>query len=213
VGATTSVTSVADLWRSADARVWQDALAHYWDLAKLPNRELEQRLEGIDLDRLRQMDARGWYEFLRDEWAALNRYDQITNALRPFVDATGIEALDRCRKQLLALDPGDIATALKAASAIPGLGISGGSRLLSLMYPTELGLVDRFVVKALRRVEGLPEAAALARMSTRRLLVRDGVIVVRILRRKGTELSSDLDEVWTPCKIGRVLRAVGRELR
>jgi hypothetical protein len=211
VGATTSVTLVADIWRSANAHAWHDALAHYWQLVK--DRELEERLEALDLDRLRRMDARGWYKFLRDEYAPANQYRQITRSLSPFVDAPGVEALDRCRKRLLALDPGDIATALKAALNIPGLGIVGASGLLSLMYPSEFGLVDRFVVKALRGVEGLPEAAALACMSTGRLITSDGVIVVRILRRKATNLSCELDEVWTPCMIGRVLRAVGRELR
>jgi hypothetical protein len=81
------------------------------------------------------------------------------------------------------------------------------------MYPSAFGLVDEFVVRALREVEGLKEAAALARMSGRRLGVGDGVILIGILRRKGTELSRLLGEVWTPCMIGRVLRAGGRELR
>jgi hypothetical protein len=94
---------------------------------------------------------------------------------------------------LLALDPGDIAIGLRVASAIPGLGIVGASGLLSLMYPSAFGLVDEFVVRGLREVEGLKEAAALARMSGRRLGIRDGAILIGILRRKGTDLSCLLD--------------------
>jgi hypothetical protein len=213
VSATTSVTLVADLWRSDGAQDWHDALAHYWDLVKMPNRGLEQRLETLDLDRLRRMDARGWYVFLREEGPALNRYGSITKELRALVDAPGVEALDRCRKRLLALDPSDIRTALNAALAIPGLGMVGASGLLSLMYPSAFGLVDEFVVRALREVQGLPEAAVLPRMGGRPLTVRDGVIIIGILRRKAADLSRELDEVWTPRMIGRVLRAAGRELR
>jgi hypothetical protein len=177
------------------------------------DRELERQLEALDLDRLRRMDARGWYEFLRDGYGPANQYGCMIRSLSPFVDAPGVEALDRCRKRLLALDPGDIAIGLRVASAIRGLGIVGASGLLSLMYPSAFGLVDEFVVRALREVEGLKEAAALARMSGRRLGIRDGAILIGILRRKGTDLSCLLDEVWTPRMIGRVLRAVGRELR
>jgi hypothetical protein len=211
MGATTSFTPVAALWRSNGARDWHDVLAHYWDLVE--DRELERHLDALDLDRLRRMDARGWYEFLRDEYAPANEYRWITRSLSPFVDAPGVEALDRCRKRLLALDPSDVRTALKAASNIPGLGIAGASGLLSVMYPSEFGTVDQFVVNALRGVEGLPEAAALARMKPRGKIVRDGVMVVSILRRKAAELSCVLGEVWTPRMISRVLWTVGRELR
>jgi hypothetical protein len=76
VGATTSFILVTELWRSNGAHDWHDALAHYWDLVK--DRELERQLEALDLDRLRRMDARGWYVFLREEGPALNRYGSIT---------------------------------------------------------------------------------------------------------------------------------------
>jgi hypothetical protein len=213
VGATTSFPLVTDLWRSNGAHDWHDALARYWDLATAPNRELEQRLDALDLDRFRRMDARGWYRFLRDEYAPTKEYRRIVRSLSPFVEAPGVEALDRCRKRLLALDPSDIRMALNAALTIPGLGIVGASGLLSLMYPSEFGLVDEFVVKALREIDGLPEAAALARINIRRLIVRDGVILIGILRRKATQLSRELDEVWTARMIGKALWAVGRELR
>jgi hypothetical protein len=81
------------------------------------------------------------------------------------------------------------------------------------MYPSEFGTVDQFVVNALRGVEGLPEAAALARTKPHGKIVRDGVIVVRILRRKAAELSCVLGEVWTPRMISRVLWTVGWELK
>jgi hypothetical protein len=209
VGATTSVILVADLWRSNGAHDWHDALAHYWDLVK--DRELKQRLDALDLDRLRRMDASGWYKFLRDEYAPTSRYGWITRSLSSFVNAAGVEALDRCRKRLIALDPGDIATALKAALTIPGFGIVGAAGLLSLMYPSAFGPVDEFVVKALQEVEDLPEAAAMPRMSGRPLIVRDGVILIGILRRKATELSRELGEAWTPRMVGKALSAAGHE--
>jgi hypothetical protein len=180
------------------------------------NLELEKRLDALDLDRLRHMDAAAWYAFLRDEYfrwkyTAANRYGSTTKTLRRFVEARGVEALDQYRKRLLTLDPGDTEAALKAAADIPGLGIAGASGLLSLMYPREFGTVDQFVVKALREVHGLPEAAKLAVMKPEHLRWSDGVVLIGMLRRKAAEMSRALGEEWTPRMIDMVLWAVERE--
>jgi hypothetical protein len=37
------------------------------------DRKLKQRLDALDLNRLRRMDASGWYKFLRDEYAPTSR--------------------------------------------------------------------------------------------------------------------------------------------
>jgi hypothetical protein len=59
---------IAALWASADPKEWEDALAHYWSFVQPQNLALEQSLDTLDLERLRRLDARGWYEFLRDEY-------------------------------------------------------------------------------------------------------------------------------------------------
>lgn len=207
--------SIRELWQSSDPRAWDTALAHYWTLVQPRNLDLERRLDALDLDRLRRMDARRWYDFLRDEYfrwkyTAANRYASTTKALRRFVDAHGVEALDRHRERLLMLDPDDVTAALRTAAAIPGLGIAGASGLLSLMYPRHFGTVDQFVVKALLGVEGLPEAAALKRMKPEVLNITDGVVLTRLLRHKADELSDALGAEWTPRMIDKVLWAVGR---
>jgi hypothetical protein len=161
------------------------------------------------------MDATAWYHFLRDEYfrwkyTAPNRYRSTTKLLREFADARGLEALDEHRKRLLTLDPGDIAGAVMVAHAIPGLGTSGASGLLALMYPRAFGTLDQFVVKALRQVEGLPEAEAVKRINPEGLAIRDGVLLTGILRRKAAELSRALGAPWTPRMIDKVLWSVGR---
>jgi hypothetical protein len=201
--------SIGALWRSTDVRAWDAALAHF------RNNELDQRLGTLDLDRLRHMDARGWHDFLGVEFlhridASAGLHSRTIRSLRAFGDRRGIEVLDEYRKRLLTLDPTDITAALKVAAAIPGFGITGGSGLLSLLYPGEFGTIDKFLVKALRDVEGLPEAVAVARMEPRRMYIRDGVILIGILRRKAAELRSVFGTPWTPCMVSDVLRTVGR---
>jgi hypothetical protein len=53
---------------------------------------------------------------------------------------------------------------LRIAKEIHGLGTAGASGLLALMFPQRFGTVDQFVVKALKQVEGLPEAADIDRI-------------------------------------------------
>jgi hypothetical protein len=130
---------IAKLWHSTDPHVWEQALDRYWDFVQPRNLDLERTLEGLDLKRIRSMDAKGWYEFLRDEYfrwkyTAANRYATTTKHLRTYEQEEGaLDALHQIKERLLALDPIDIRLALSTASEIRGLGTAGASGLLALM--------------------------------------------------------------------------------
>lgn len=205
---------IADLWVSADPKAWDDALEHYWRLLKPENVALEQSLDALDVERLRRMNARAWYDFLRDEYfvwkyTAANRLDSTRRLLLRYIDDDTLGDLDQIRRRLLNLDLDDIRAGFDAASAIHGLGTAGASGLLALMYPQNFGTVDQFVVKALVQVSGLPEAAALARMDPESLTTDDGVLLIKVLRRKAAENNRVLkSDAWTPRKLDKVLWAV-----
>jgi len=111
----------------------------------------------------------------------------------------------------LSIDTNNIRLGLEAASEIRGLGTAGASGLLALMYPEKFASVDQFLVKALRQVSGLPEAAALAVMKPENLTIRNGVLLIDILRRKAAELNRNLGSTdWTPRKLDKVLWTYGR---
>jgi hypothetical protein len=78
------------------------------------------------------------------------------------------------------------------------------------MYPAEFGTVDQFVVKALRDVQELPEAEALARMNPEQLTTNDGVLLIGIMRRKAAENNQQFaTTAWTPRKIDKILWTYG----
>jgi hypothetical protein len=92
------------------------------------------------------MNAEEWYHFLEDEYfrwkyTAPNRYATTTRLLRLYVETDALGELDLIRQRLLTLDPEDIGAGLDAARAIRGLGTSGASGLLALMYPRSFGTV------------------------------------------------------------------------
>ena len=147
----------------------------------------------------------------RWKYTAPNRYATTTRQLRRYVDDDTLGDLDQIRKRLLTLDPDYIRSGLETASAIRGLGTAGASGLLALMYPKNFGTVDQFAVKALRQVQGLPEAAALAQMNPEALTISDGVLIIDILRRKAADNNRVFkSDAWTPRKLDKVLWTYGR---
>jgi hypothetical protein len=180
------------------------------------NLDLERRMESLNLDRIRQLDAQGWYDFLLNEYfrwkyTAPNRYVTTTRSLRRYAEAGTLAELEGIKGRLLTFDLIDIRQGLSIAGEIKGLGTADASGLLALMFPEAFATVDQFVVKALRDVKALPEAAALAKMNPEQLTVADSVVLIEIMRRKASENNQFFDTViWTPRKIDKILWTYGR---
>lgn len=211
------VLPIHELWLSRDQAVWADALERYWGFIQPRNLELERAMERLDRERIRRLGPEEWFRFLRDEYfpwkyTARNRYATTTAHLQRSASVPGgLESLLAIKDRLVAIDPSDVASALGIALAIPGLGTAGASGLLALLYPDALATVDQFVVKALRGVRDLPEAAALGAMNPEGLRVRDAVLLVGIMRRQSRELNASFGtESWTPRAVDKVLWTYGR---
>ena len=209
--------TVAELWRSRDPKAWAAALERYWKFVQPSNMAIERALDRLDINRIRGLDAKGWYEFLRSEYfrwkyTAPNRYATTTCSLAKYLDEpTGLEKLHAIKVRLLGIAPTDIRTGLTAAKEIKGLGTAGASGLLALMYPSTFATVDQFVVKALQDVGGLPEADALAKMKPLALTSQNGVTLIGIMTRKATDNNRLFGTAeWTPRKIDQVLWTYGR---
>lgn len=208
--------SISELWRSHDSWVWDQALGRYWQFVRPANLDLEHRMESLDLERIRQLNAQGWYDFLLDEYfpwkyTAPNRYATTVRCLRSYADAGRLAELESIKRDLLVFDPSDIRKGLSIASRIKGLGTAGASGLLALMFPQKFGTADQFVVKALKDVKDLAETEALDRMKPEALTVADGVVLIGIMRRKAAENSQTFGgSIWTPRNIDKILWTYGR---
>jgi hypothetical protein len=210
---------IAELWHWGESKLWDQALDRYWKLIRPANETLEREMENLDLLRLRNLDEQGWYDFLRDEYfrwkyTAANRYATTTRNLKQYVDEGKLQELYRIKECLLSLDHRDITQGLAVACKIKGLGTAGASGLLSLMYPQTYATVDQFVVKALREVDDLPEAALLKQMNPMRLTIKDGVLLIQIMGDKAADNNRMFQTAdWTPRKIDKVLWTYGRKSR
>jgi len=173
-------------------------------------------MESLDVERIRQLDARGWYDFLLNEYfrwkyTARNRYATTTKLLRQYAEAGALAALATVKDRLFAFDLSDIGEGLSIACEIKGLGPAGGAGLLAVVFPAAFGTADQFVVKALRSVEDLPESSALAKMKPERLTLADAAALIAIMRRKAAENNQAFrTSTWTPRMVDKVLWTYGR---
>lgn len=210
------MTGIAELWHSGDPRVWDDALTRYWDFVTPANVELERRMEILDVERIRGLDARAWYDFLMNEYfrwkyTAPNRYASTTKHLRQYADSGDLAALARIKDRLFAFDLNDMKAGLSIATAIRGLGPAGASGLLAVMFPVAFGTADQFVVKALRSVPDLPESPVVAKMKPDQLTLQDAAVLIAIMRRKAVQNDQAFrTSRWTPRMVDKVLWTCGR---
>ena len=208
--------TIAELWNSLDAEVWNKALKRYWDFIKPANLELERRLESLNRERIRSLDEQAWYDFLHDDYfrwkyTAANRYATTTRHLHRYIKEGRLDDLFSIKQRLLSLIPSNIRRGLLLASEIHGLGTAGASGLLALLYPENFGTVDQFAVKALCDVPDLADAEKIKKMNPEGLTCADGELLIHIMQQKAAENNKRCDSTfWTPRKVDKVLWTYGR---
>lgn len=203
--------SFNDIWIATDESEWNHLLRKYWSLVLVDNIQVEIELNKLTPDRIAHLDADSWYAFLHDEYfvwkyTAKNRLATTRRALARHREEGELEILNGIRLAILNLDHGDIATSLNTACEIRGLGVSGASGLLSLLFPHHYSTVDQFVVKALSEVD--QHAGAVRGMNPDGLKVSDGVTLTKIMRAKAVDNNTRFgSRFWTPRTVEMALWA------
>lgn len=207
------MSTISNLWNSNSERDWKNALENYWSYVRPENMELERDLNELKLEKIFELDQIGWYNFLHDryfrwKYTAPNRYATTTMILKRYKESNQLENLFNIKKRLLNFNVSDIRNGLSTAKEIYGLGIAGASGLLSLMYPYDFATVDQFAVKALCQIPSLSESNDLKKMKPDNLSLKNGIVLINIMRRKAKE-NNELfgTDFWTPRKIDMILWA------
>ena len=212
-----NASKIEQLWHSSDASKWHCALDRYWDFVKPTHRAIEREMEDFRPDDVRHLNANQWYDWLLKKYffwkyTAPNRYATTTKSLKRQAADAGRSHLLTIRDRVLGCENASIREALRAARQLGGLGTSGASGLLALLFPARFGTVDQFVVRALREVRCLPEHDQLKRMKPENLSEANGVVLVEIMRGKAASLNQLFNAGgWTPRKIDKVLWVSDRE--
>ena len=203
------------LWYSNDKSLWDKALASYFSsgLIKKDNVTLEREIHNLDPVTIKDMSTEQFYDWLYNvyfvwKYTAANRLAITRKSLSRYKFEKSMHELEQIHFDLFTFDINDINEGLKIANSIHGLGIAGASGLLAVLYPRYFGTVDQFVVKALRKIDSLPEKDLVIKMNPDNLTIKDGILLIKIMKYKAEELNSIFNSnKWTARDIDKILWA------
>lgn len=203
------------LWYSNDESLWDKALASYFSsgLIKKDNVTLEREIHNLDPVTIKDMSTEQFYDWLYNvyfvwKYTAANRLATTRKSLSRYKFEKSMHELEQIHFDLFTFDINDINEGLKIANSIHGLGIAGASGLLAVLYPRYFGTVDQFVVKALRKIDSLLEKDLVIKMNPDNLTIKDGILLIKIMKYKAEELNSIFNSnKWTARDIDKILWA------
>jgi hypothetical protein len=188
------------------------ALTKYWQFVKPTHLEVEKEFEEINISEIKKMTPNQWYNFLLNKYffwkfTAPNRYKTTTNHLSKYLSQDdGLDNLFKIKEKLFSFDKENIAKGLKIAQEIRGLGPAGASGLLAILFPSHFATVDQFAVKALSEISNLPEKSQIDLMVPEQLKIKEGVILIQLMKSKATALNSLFKtNRWSPRRVDMVL--------
>lgn len=212
----TNESVINGLWNYGSEVAWHEALDYYYESLKADEQALDCYMEGIDADEIAQLPPFEFYAFLYDKYFVWKYTDKRRLAknrksLMQYIDENKLSELADIQKRLFSADRSNIENCLSIAKEIHGLGPAGASGLLAILFPESFGTIDQYVVKALKEVDGLPYNAELAKMNPNSLSIKNGVLLIRIMREQAARLNRQFDtDFWTPRKIDMVFWSIGR---
>jgi hypothetical protein len=211
------MTYVNTLWNSEKEDAWFSALDEYWRYVKPSHLAVEKEFDPLDTNAVQGMNPNEWYEFLLNKYffwkyTAPNRYATTTAQLKKYKTSSyGLDELFLIKKRMFDFDKEDIASGLKIACSIKGLGTAGASGLLAMLFPAKFATVDQFAVKALSAIDNLPERIWISSMNPDQLKIKDAVILIEIMRNKAKDLNNKFStSFWNPRRIDMILWVVQR---
>ena len=208
--------TIKSLWDNGSEKEWIDALNSYYRLMRSEQKMREEQIVRAGAEVIMNLDERAFYDFLYDtyfvwKYTAQNRLATTRKNLEKYITNDELSILRNIQTMLFSAPTNDTGKCLKIACEIRGLGTAGASGLLALLFPEDFGTVDQFVVKRLQEINHPVYDSILKNMNPEVLKIKDGVILIEIMKGKADELNKKFNtNFWTPRKIDMVLWAFGR---
>lgn len=211
--------SINFLWNYGTEANWIDALNQYdviIDSRSLEAQLIENFMDQLQTEEIQKLSSIEFYNFLHDKYfvwvfTQKNRLASTRKHLQRYIGENRLFELESIQRRLFNMNRSEIENCLTTAMEIRGLGITGASGLLSVLFPHDFGGVNEYLVTILRGVERINYSFELSKMNPAILTARDGVILTKILREKADELNRRFEtDFWTPRRIDKVLWACGR---
>ncbi|GAA2898676.1 hypothetical protein P7H00_01440 [Enterococcus pseudoavium] len=200
--------NINDIWNSQENDVWNEAL---FQANKETGRDnsIETKMSKLNVEYIKNLEASEFYKFLHDEYflwkyTAKNRLATTRKKLQEY--ESNVEELKKIQEELFDFNLEDAKIGLKRAVQIKGLGVAGGSGLLSLLYPSYFGTVDDMVVRALLTTDEYKDDETIKSINSQNIKIDEAVYLINIFKKKATELNKAFNQYcWTPRDIDVIL--------
>lgn len=209
---------ILGLWENNSHDVWLQHENNYGNLVKKSNKDIEEKMENLDINEIKSYSVDEFFHFLRDEYcewkytdnSRKKRNQKLMNKYKE--NAEYMDELSLIKDALFKFDPKNTRLGLEICHLIRGLGYAGASGLLSILYPKYFGTVDQFVVISLQNFDSLKNDEELHKIKPNDINLNGAVKLEKLFIEKASELNRcNNTDYWTPRKIDKVLWAFNRD--
>ncbi len=176
--------------------------------------EIEIKFDNYNEITFQNMDNREWLTFIRDEYQTWKHTNGMVRAkLKRIVSEVDGQIICEIHSTLLSSDKVDIQNNLQLFCDLPGFGPPSASGVLSLMFPTHFGTVDRRVIGTFKQCQNSDIRDRLAKLIDRYernsgnmwFSVPEAALVIQVYRDAAEELSRRSGVTWTPRMVDKAL--------
>ncbi|MDT2738216.1 hypothetical protein P7H00_13990 [Enterococcus pseudoavium] len=201
---------INEIWESNDEKIWNAALKKAtFDTGR--DNYIESKLSRLNVEYIKNLSKQEFYTFLHDDYfvwkfTAKNRLKTSRTHLENYDIQNKMEDLEEIQKEIFSFNLSDTPMGLTIVTKIKGLGVAGGSGLLSLLFPSFFGTVDEQAIKALLATEQYKDDPILNKIKTQDIKIKEGVYLNNIYQKKSHELNQLFGSYcWTPRDIDVIL--------
>jgi len=204
-----------NIWNCRDIDKWKKAEEKYWERLNQVA-IIEKKFEQMTTEEILGMPPDKFYIFLRDMYfpwkftgvylkPRLENLKTIENKQTQIKDV--IDDLKELQKRIAdkkELNDDDMSNAIRNLQKIPGIGPSAATGLLSILFPTHFGTIDKFVGINLRNI-----GCKIDEQEYTNISVESAIKMEKILIDKAKELNKEMNtDYWTPRRLDKILWSI-----
>ena len=196
-------------WDSISESEWDNALAIYHcTLDTREKRSRDARVTIINAYVLRTFNPNEFYHFLLNEFLVWKHLDKrrLASTQNKLCSMT-LNSLAIIQQELVnqALNDKEL---LNVALKIPGIGYSGATALLSILYPNRFGTVDKHVIISLKSAKSMQNDAIIQSINPDHFTKKQTLYVINKMQQKAKILNYTFQKnSWTPRAVDKAIWA------
>lgn len=207
---------IKDIWNCNEVGKWKDAEEEYSKRINQVAKKIEKKFEQMTTEEILGLSPDEFYIFLRDMYfpwkftgiylkPRLENLKTIENKQTQIKDV--IDDLKELQKRIAdkkELNDDDMSNAIRNLQKIPGIGLSAATGLLSILFPTHFGTINKHVRINLKKV-----GCKISEQDCINISVKNAIKMEKILIEKAKKLNTDMNtDYWTPRRLDKILWSI-----